>query len=108
MSWCARAPDIGRRSNGGRRPARSDAPARRDRHARSLCHIHRVRLARETRREWSAVQRRAVAFEPSLGGAPNPPGFVLDTVLDRAAIGLRGVSPVVFGDELLERSWGGA
>jgi hypothetical protein len=56
---------------------------------------------RQHARERVAIDPREITVEASVGGRPHVPAWMRDAVLDRSAIALASVAPVVLGDELL-------
>src|SRR5262249_18032839 len=63
------------------------------------------RFRAQTFDEPVAVYPLHVALESGLARPPDAPARMFDPVFDAAAVALRGVAPVMFGDELLFRTF---
>ena len=81
-----------------------DAPAREDDDRRTLGDERRIRRTLQRRSERASIDLRAVTFKPTARGLPDAPLRMRHVVFDRASVPLRGIAPVVLGDELLDAS----
>src|ERR1700677_2301047 len=75
-------------------------------HRRAFGNKGGVRRATENFSEAGSIKRAAVAFEPSILAHPHAPGIVRHAIFDALACALRRISPVVLGNETLERPIG--
>src|SRR5262249_44154274 len=73
---------------------------------RSIGEKRRIRFACQAGSEFPAVEFGRIALKLRGRRRPHAPPWVLHLILEAPAVRLRGITPVVLGDELLDRAFG--